>query len=95
MIDVACPRLVDVRVASLRGSIANDHADLLLEMRSTRSGDFEDQRLQVAELVAPFLWIRRADAVECEDELAQEPERATAFDSPRELVPILQAFIDR
>jgi uncharacterized membrane protein YkvA (DUF1232 family) len=42
MIDVARPRLVDVRVATLRGPIANDYADLLLELRSTRSCDFED-----------------------------------------------------
>jgi hypothetical protein len=71
VIDVTRPRLVVVCVATLRGAIAHDQADLLLETWSPRSGDFEDQRLQLAELALPLLWEGSADTVEREDELAQ------------------------
>ena len=74
MVDVSRPRVVDVRVATLCRTLANAHAEPLLKPGYTGSGYFEDQRLQFAELALPFLWIRRADAVKREEELAQESQ---------------------
>ena len=73
-IDVSGPGVVDARIATLRCSFTHVYAQLLLGPRLARSSDLEDQRLQLAELARPLLRVRGADALEREEELAQETQ---------------------